>query len=140
MSTTQSTSSSRYRREVPVQASQDVVPVGENEIFIDARSSLDENDGASSTGNGRPQLGNRQLIRPPEKLEAHFVEFHEPTTYSEAVSEKNATEWQNAIREELDAYEKNGTWSIVQLPAEKRTIDSRWVFKVKRSPSGDIQR
>ncbi|KMQ84831.1 retrotransposon ty1-copia subclass [Lasius niger] len=130
------TATSQVERTTPYE----VWHVGKDDVFSDAQNSLDKDDDVHSSGDEKRQLRNRQLIRAPERFEAHFVEFHESTTYSEAINGKNATQWQNAIQEELDAHEKNGTWSIVPLPAGKKTIDSRWIFRNKRSPSGDVQR
>ncbi|KAL0296148.1 UNVERIFIED_CONTAM: Retrovirus-related Pol polyprotein from transposon RE2 [Sesamum radiatum] len=41
---------------------------------------------------------------------------------------------------ELQALEQNGTWELTSLPPDKRTIGSRWVFKLKLNPDGSIDR
>ncbi|KAI5664075.1 hypothetical protein M9H77_23398 [Catharanthus roseus] len=50
----------------------------------------------------------------------------EPTTYSEAVSNPL---WCAAMRQEIDALEKNGTWSLTSLSPGKRALRSKWVFR-----------
>ncbi|KAI5682700.1 hypothetical protein M9H77_03928 [Catharanthus roseus] len=46
----------------------------------------------------------------------------EPTTYSEAVSNPL---WHAAMRQEIDALEKNGKWSLTPLPPGKRALWSK---------------
>ncbi|KAK4388297.1 Retrovirus-related Pol polyprotein from transposon RE1 [Sesamum angolense] len=41
---------------------------------------------------------------------------------------------------ELDALERNQTWDLCDLPANKKTIGSRWVYKVKLLPDGSVDR
>ncbi|KAI5343335.1 hypothetical protein L3X38_011211 [Prunus dulcis] len=44
------------------------------------------------------------------------------------------------MRDEIHALESNFTWSLVPLPANKRPIDYKWVYKVKRNSDGTIKR
>lgn len=46
--------------------------------------------------------------------------------------------WICAMKEELEAIEKNKTWELVDLPDRKNLIGVRCVFKVKASPKGGI--
>nr|GEY63172.1 hypothetical protein [Tanacetum cinerariifolium] len=39
---------------------------------------------------------------------------------------------------ELDAIEKNQTWSLVDLPIGRKPIGLKWVYKLKQDPSGNI--
>lgn len=32
----------------------------------------------------------------------------------------------------------NGTWELATLPAGHRTIGLKWVFKVKKDPTGNV--
>ena len=34
----------------------------------------------------------------------------------------------------------NGTWELTTLPGDRRTIGSRWVFRIKRNADGSIER
>jgi hypothetical protein len=36
------------------------------------------------------------------------------------------------MMKELRAIEENGTWELTILPPERKAIDLKWVFKVKR--------
>ena len=39
--------------------------------------------------------------------------------------------WRAAMREEIDSIHANRTWTLTDLPHNKKAISSRWVFKVK---------
>ncbi|KAL0416267.1 UNVERIFIED_CONTAM: Retrovirus-related Pol polyprotein from transposon RE2 [Sesamum latifolium] len=45
-----------------------------------------------------------------------------------------------AMDKELEALEKNSTWDLTELPASKRAIGSRWVYKTKLNQDGSIER
>lgn len=61
----------------------------------------------------------------------------EPQSFEEAMKYEG---WKKAMKEELDALEKNGTWEITELPKGKRAIDCKWVYKIKYRPYGSIER
>lgn len=44
------------------------------------------------------------------------------------------------MKKEVDALEQNGTWQLQHLPKGKRAIDSKWVYKIKYKPNGDVER
>jgi len=58
-----------------------------------------------------------------------------PVTLNEAL--KNV-KWKDAMCEEPKSIEKNNTWELVSLPPNKKTIDVKWVFKVKEGPNGEV--
>lgn len=61
----------------------------------------------------------------------------EPNSYAEACHDAN---WMKAMEEERKALEKNGTWEVTSLPKDKRALDSKWVYKVKFKPNGEVER
>ncbi|KAI3667045.1 hypothetical protein L6452_42087 [Arctium lappa] len=40
---------------------------------------------------------------------------------------------------EIQALEQNGTWILEHLPEGKRAIDSKWVYKIKYKPNGEVE-
>ncbi|KAM0024789.1 putative RNA-directed DNA polymerase [Helianthus debilis subsp. tardiflorus] len=44
------------------------------------------------------------------------------------------------MTKEIKALEENGTWTLQELPAGKKAIDSKWVYKVKYKPNGEVER
>lgn len=60
-----------------------------------------------------------------------------PRNIQEALNDPN---WKLAVTEEMNAPRKNGTWEIVDLPKEKKTVGCKWVFTVKCKADGSIER
>ncbi len=44
------------------------------------------------------------------------------------------------MKEELEALQKNGTWTLVPLPRGKKTVGCKWVFSIKHKADGSIDR
>src|SRR3954471_16748968 len=44
------------------------------------------------------------------------------------------------MQEEFQVLKKNDTWDIVSLPTEKRAVGCMWVFTVKQTPRGKVDR
>ena len=60
----------------------------------------------------------------------------EPRNYKEASKEEG---WTEAMNKELEALEVNEIWKLTQLPAGKKALDCKWVFKTKCKPDGNIE-
>ena len=41
---------------------------------------------------------------------------------------------------EFDALMANGTWSLCSRPLHKNFVRNKWIFKIKRTPNGQIDR
>lgn len=64
-----------------------------------------------------------------------FVGVEEPVTYNQAVKEKS---WKDAMKNEIEAIERNNTWKLVELSAGHKPIGLKWVYKLKKNIEGDI--
>ena len=64
----------------------------------------------------------------------------EPRSLAEALKRPDADKWVGAALKEIDAHLQNGTWELAQLPHGKRAIGCRWVFKIKRTPEGLVEK
>lgn len=85
---------------------------------------------------------------------AHFVSYNNFTnshkTFLAAITQNNESKhfaqaiqdprWVEAMKAEVKALEENGTWTLQDLPMGKRAIDSKWVYKIKYKPNGEIER
>lgn len=61
----------------------------------------------------------------------------EPWDLSEAMKEKV---WTEACEDEISSIIKNGTWTLVDLPAGEKAISLQWIFKIKRNADGTINK
>uniref|UniRef100_A0AAV1V8S7 Reverse transcriptase Ty1/copia-type domain-containing protein n=1 Tax=Peronospora matthiolae TaxID=2874970 RepID=A0AAV1V8S7_9STRA len=61
-------------------------------------------------------------------------------TFKSAMESNNAVKWKEAYDSEIDSLRKNKTWQLVQLPKGRKTIGCRWVFRVKETQDGGIER
>ncbi|XP_073278735.1 uncharacterized mitochondrial protein AtMg00820-like [Primulina huaijiensis] len=76
-------------------------------------------------------------LSPSHKFFVHTISsVVEPNNFSQAVVQP---EWRQAMFEELRALERNGTWSIVSLPPNKRVVGCRWVYKAKFFADGRLE-
>lgn len=61
----------------------------------------------------------------------------EPKTYNQAINCEEKRMWFESMQNELNSIEKNKTWTLVDLPAGRQAIGSRWVYKIKRNADND---
>lgn len=64
-------------------------------------------------------------------------EFHEPKNISEALAR---THWVAAMREELEALDRNETWTLVPRIPSRNVFGSRWIYKTKVRFDGSTNR
>eukprot|EP00873_Tetraselmis_striata_P044116 jgi/Tetstr1/464380/TSEL_009173.t1 len=64
----------------------------------------------------------------------------EPITLKQALSGPFKEQWAQAVESEFNSLEKQGTWVVCELPEERTSIPSKWVFKVKYNADGSIAR
>ena len=64
-----------------------------------------------------------------------------PQTIEEALSSPEKESWREAIASEMKSLDKNGTWKVIlTLPNGRKTLPSKWVFKIKLNSTGGIER
>jgi hypothetical protein len=68
-----------------------------------------------------------------EKL--HVVSAKEPSSLSEVEQDPH---WKAGMMEEIRAIEENDTWTLTDLPTDKRAIELKWIFKLKRDEQGSV--
>ena len=61
----------------------------------------------------------------------------EPWEFSEAIKEKV---WREGCEDEIKSIIKNGTWTLVELPAGAKAIGLKWILKIKRNADGTINK
>ncbi|KAL5230540.1 hypothetical protein ABZP36_029316 [Zizania latifolia] len=66
-----------------------------------------------------------------------FVASFEPRDVGHALSDDH---WVNAMHEELENFERNKVWTLVELPPGCNPIATKWVFKNKQGEDGVVVR
>jgi hypothetical protein len=57
-----------------------------------------------------------------------FIALFEPRDVGHALSDSS---WVNVIHEELENFERNQVWTLVDPPRDVNVIETKWVFKNK---------
>ncbi|KAG8048413.1 hypothetical protein GUJ93_ZPchr0009g90 [Zizania palustris] len=92
-------------------------------------------------------------MHPPEQIideldqrvtrsHAHFIDLafvasFEPLDVSHALSDSS---WINAMHEELENFERNQAWTLVDPPPNVHFIGTKWIFKNKQGEDGTVVR
>ncbi len=85
-----------------------------------------------------PVVRRSQMIRrQPDRYAAGNVtiankSFEEPSFYEEAISSSNCDNWKEAMEQEMKSLRDNHTWDLVELPRDRKTVGSKWIYKIKR--------
>ncbi|KAI4385690.1 hypothetical protein MLD38_003685 [Melastoma candidum] len=66
-----------------------------------------------------------------------FLSQKEPTSIDEALADPN---WIIAMQEELNQFERNKVWTLVQRPKDRSVVGTKWVFRNKLDESGSVVR
>jgi hypothetical protein len=66
-----------------------------------------------------------------------FVATFEPKDIGHALSDPN---WVNAMHEELENFERNQVWDLVEPPPNCKHIGTKWVWKNKEGENGEVVR
>jgi hypothetical protein len=64
----------------------------------------------------------------------------DPKTVREAMNSEDSKLWKKAMVEEMDALDKNEAWYIVELPAGRKYVGSKWLFKKKFNAEGKVEK
>ena len=70
----------------------------------------------------------------------HMTDVAEPATLKEALASENHREWKEATDAEYQSLIENDTWDLTELPAGRKAIGCKWVFKVKYAEEGQVER
>jgi len=68
----------------------------------------------------QPSLRNTGKEKP--KYTCYAFTAADPTTVGQAMNDRNASQWKQAMIEELDAQKENGTWELSKLPEGKTPV------------------
>ncbi|GJS34841.1 putative RNA-directed DNA polymerase [Tanacetum coccineum] len=80
----------------------------------------------------------------PKYLDDYEVQFPDIDTrayfHSRVLNAIQDPRWIEAMKKKIQALEKNKAWTLEELPNGKKAIDSKWVYKIKYKPNGDVEK
>ncbi|GJX77414.1 putative RNA-directed DNA polymerase [Tanacetum coccineum] len=73
----------------------------------------------------------------PTKMPAKLNDFMLDSKLKYAVKD---VRWVEAMNNEIEALIKNNTWTLTDLPIGKKTIDNKWLYKIKYKASSQVDK
>ena len=64
----------------------------------------------------------------------------EPQTLGEAKAQMDWPKWKQAMDDEIEQLQKLGTYTSTKLPADRKAIACKWVYRLKKDSEGNIVR
>lgn len=64
----------------------------------------------------------------------------EPKTYKQAINSAHAERWKQAMKEGIESMKTRAVYQLVPRPNGQKVLTSKWVFVVKRTKNGEIER
>ena len=76
-----------------------------------------------------------------QELHVHEESIHvdDPTTYEEALYDKDSSRWLDAMKIKMDSMYANQVWTLVDPPEGIVPIECKWIFKRKISADGKVE-
>lgn len=121
-----------------------------NETMSDNDNPMYDNDDSMSDDDNLKSVSEmREKRKNRGKMPNRYSDFvvgtatqmvKEPVSYNEAVNCAERDSWRQAMEDEIRSHERNGTWELTDLPAGRKVVGSRWVFKVKQNEAGEVSR
>ncbi|WVZ84177.1 hypothetical protein U9M48_031234 [Paspalum notatum var. saurae] len=105
-----------------------------------ATSSDDEGGPLPTASSSLPRQQAHAEAGPAEdagEVTSEIVLSRQPWDVSHALSDPN---WVNAMHEELENFERNYVWDLVEPPPNRHHIGTKWVFKNKQGEDGMVVR
>lgn len=75
---------------------------------------------------------------PPLSFSTHEPLTDEPRTLKEVQSRPDWEDWKAAMDIEINQLHSLGTYTLEELPTDRKPVGCRWVFLIKRDPQGNI--
>ena len=103
---------------------------------------------ASQQDVNEPRHSNRERrgVPPLRFIEMYLASAAEeevkqnPESVQEALQGAHGEKWQKAMDSEMESLRENGVYEIVDRPAGKKIVKSKWVLRVKTNEKGEIEK
>jgi len=79
--------------------------------------------------------------RQSDQVRGFFTQVvFEPKTYQQALQSAERNKWLASMQQEINAMNVNSLGHIVEIPANRKAIGSKWVYLVKTTASGELDK
>jgi hypothetical protein len=115
----------------------------------DAKSASSEEDEVEAEEHHTPVLRRsvRERRKPkrysPPDFRSNFslsITDDDPKNVREVMNSNDSKLWKKTMVEEMDALDKNEAWDIVELPARRKFVGSKWLFKKQFNIEGKVEK
>ena len=62
----------------------------------------------------------------------------EPQSLEETKAQLDWPKWKQAMDEEIEQLHRLGTYTNTKLPADRKAISCKWVYRLKKNSEGDV--
>lgn len=103
----------------------------------DSTTSTDISSGELQSLGVGEVVGNKRQRRPPNRFgytnmcTSNNLPGPEEVDLSEALNGPEAEQWKLAMREELQSFEYNDAWELIDIPSDTSIVQCKWVFHKK---------
>ena len=148
-SSERSNSSETVTDDEGIDANNTVISVSDEDVFESPKVSPAQRQSRGfseppQTSPDEPESRRQRTKSRPAYLDDYVLmsvnKIVEPRCYSEAIKSEASSEWIKAMKEELESIEANKTWVLTDLPTNRKSIGSKWVFKAKADENGNVAR
>ena len=88
----------------------------------------------------RAQRNRREPDRYGEWATVADASTNDPKTFKQAMKSAKSVHWKEAMQKEYESLSDHQTWDLVDLPKNANLVGCKWVFKTKRTATGEIDR
>ncbi|KAL0458696.1 UNVERIFIED_CONTAM: Retrovirus-related Pol polyprotein from transposon TNT 1-94 [Sesamum latifolium] len=67
-----------------------------------------------------------------------LLDMDEPTTYKAAMASTDSKKWLISMKFEMESMYDNKVWNLVDLPKDTRSMECKWIYKIKIDMDGKI--
>jgi hypothetical protein len=66
-----------------------------------------------------------------------LIDYGEPKSYEEVMQVETKKKWEKDMKEEMESLVNNHTWDLVHLIIGKRSLQNKWVYRLKVEDGGE---
>jgi Reverse transcriptase (RNA-dependent DNA polymerase) len=85
------------------------------------------------------ETNNKEQVELAMAAAVSEIEAIDPQSLEEAMHQSDWPKWEMAIKAELDALKKAGTWGVVERPKGRNVVKNKWVFRIKKDGNGKVE-